>query len=196
MVTRTSDVRPELLAGSFLCLKCGLEAPEVPQQMRYTTPTICRNPQCNNASKNKWQLQMDRSKFADWQRIRVQEATDEIPAGSLPQSLDVIVRDEMVDDALRQLKSAGGALDGVEDIVTPRDAKDALTAKKMRQRPRLYEALAESIAPTVFEHKDIKHDMLLQLVGGVAKQTHEGIKLRGTINVRTEHATTAAAVQR
>ena len=45
VVTRTSDVRPELLAGSFLCLKCGLEAPEVPQQMRYTTPTICRNPQ-------------------------------------------------------------------------------------------------------------------------------------------------------
>ena len=81
----------------------------------------------------------------------------------------------MVDDALRQLKSAGGALDGVEDIVTPRDAKDALTAKKMRQRPRLYDALAESIAPTVFEHKDIKHDMLLQLVGGVAKQTHDGI---------------------
>merc|ERR1719375_2286165 len=65
--------------------------------MRYTTPTICRNPQCNNASKNKWQLQMDRSKFADWQRIRVQEATDEIPAGSLPRSLDVIVRDEMVE---------------------------------------------------------------------------------------------------
>jgi DNA replication licensing factor MCM6 len=265
VVTRTSDVRPELLSGSFLCLKCGLEAPEVPQQMRYTTPTICRNPQCNNASKNKWQLQMDRSKFADWQRIRVQEATDEIPAGSLPRSLDVIVRDEMVeqvkagdkivatgcpcvvpdagglaragenavagrlnnmaqgvtgaqsvagtremtykmlfsacgveraeeadgrgrdddeaDDALRQLKSAGGALDGVEDIVTPRDAKDALTAKKMRQRPRLYDALAESIAPAVFGHKDIKHGILLQLVGGVAKQTHEGIKLRGTINV-------------
>ena len=54
--------------------------------------------------------------------------------------------DDEADDALRQLKSAGGALDGVEDIVTPRDAKDALTAKKMRQRPRLYDALAESIA--------------------------------------------------
>ena len=66
-----------------------------------------------------------------------------------------------------------------------RDARreDALTAKKMRQRPRLYDALAESIAPAVFGHKDIKHGILLQLVGGVAKQTHEGIKLRGTINV-------------
>ena len=53
----------------------------------------------------------------------------------------------------------------------------------MRQRPRLYDALAESIAPAVFGHKDIKHGILLQLVGGVAKQTHEGIKLRGTINV-------------
>ena len=71
--------------------------------------------------------------------------------------------DDEADDALRQLKSAGGALDGVEDIVTPRDAKDALTAKKMRQRPRLYDALAESIAPAVFGHKDIKHGILLQL---------------------------------
>ena len=46
VVTRTSDVRPELLVGSFLCLKCGLAADDVEQQLRYTTPTICRNPQC------------------------------------------------------------------------------------------------------------------------------------------------------
>ena len=42
-VTRTTDVRPELISATFLCLKCGLEAPDVEQQLRYTTPTICRN---------------------------------------------------------------------------------------------------------------------------------------------------------
>ncbi|KAK7253426.1 minichromosome maintenance subunit [Aureococcus anophagefferens] len=71
-------------------------ADDVEQQLRYTTPTICRNPQCNNASAAAWQLQMERSR-ADWQRVRLQEAPDEIPAGSLPRSMDVLVRDEMVE---------------------------------------------------------------------------------------------------
>ena len=97
MVTRTSDVRPELLSGSFLCLKCGLEAPEVPQQMRYTTPTICGTPSATTPRRTSGNYKWIARKFADWQRIRVQEATDEIPAGSLPRSLDVIVRDEMVE---------------------------------------------------------------------------------------------------
>ena len=35
VVTRTSDVRPELIYGCFLCLKCGLESPEIEQQLRY-----------------------------------------------------------------------------------------------------------------------------------------------------------------
>lgn len=96
-VTRTSDVRPELLYGSFTCLKCGLTKADVEQQLRYTTPTICSNKQCNNSSLVAWNLEIERSTFSDWQRIRVQESPDEIPAGSLPRSFDVIVRDAMVE---------------------------------------------------------------------------------------------------
>lgn len=43
-VTRTSDVRPELLRGHFRCLLCDTEAAGVEQQFRYTTvppPTRC-----------------------------------------------------------------------------------------------------------------------------------------------------------
>ncbi|EIE90035.1 hypothetical protein RO3G_14746 [Rhizopus delemar RA 99-880] len=35
----------------------------------------------------------------DWQRIRIQENANEIPTGSMPRSLDVIVRNEMVERA-------------------------------------------------------------------------------------------------
>ena len=64
-ITRTSDVRPELLSGTFRCEACGLLAENVEQQFQYTTPTICKNPQCSNTSRNKWMLEFDKSIFVD-----------------------------------------------------------------------------------------------------------------------------------
>ena len=49
--------------------------------------------------KTTFELDMEKSKFVDWQRIRVQENSDEIPPGSMPRSMDVIVRHEVVDRA-------------------------------------------------------------------------------------------------
>jgi DNA replication licensing factor MCM6 len=47
----------------------------------------------------RWALLRQESKFADWQRVRMQETSKEIPAGSLPRSLDVIVRHDIVEKA-------------------------------------------------------------------------------------------------
>ena len=41
----------------------------------------------------------------------------------------------------------------------------------------------ESIAPTMFGHQYVKQVVLLMLLGGVLKLTHEGINLKGDINV-------------
>ena len=46
-----------------------------------------------------WQLQIDTSKFTDWQKVRIQENPSEIPTGSMPRSLDVILRGELVERA-------------------------------------------------------------------------------------------------
>ncbi|KAL7572391.1 hypothetical protein ACA910_021600 [Epithemia clementina (nom. ined.)] len=97
VVTRTSEVRPELLAGSFRCLKCGLLASRVPQHFHYTRPTVCRNPRCKNESPLQFCLETATSDLTDWQKLRVQERSDEIPPGSMPRSLDVMVRHEMVE---------------------------------------------------------------------------------------------------
>lgn len=53
----------------------------------------------------------------------------------------------------------------------------------MSHTPQIYERLVNSVAPTVFGHQDIKRAILLMLFGGVHKETHEGINLRGDINV-------------
>lgn len=54
---------------------------------------------------------------------------------------------------------------------------------RMKNQDDLYTKLANSIAPSVHGHLDIKKGVMLQLFGGIPKKTKEGIKLRGDINI-------------
>ncbi|GAA5959122.1 hypothetical protein JCM3765_006348 [Sporobolomyces pararoseus] len=96
-VTRTSEVRPELTFGSFICLMCKGVVRDVEQQFKYTEPSMCPNLTCSNQSA--WKLSIEQSKFSDWQKVRIQENSNEIPTGSMPRSLDVILRAEIVERA-------------------------------------------------------------------------------------------------
>lgn len=55
--------------------------------------------------------------------------------------------------------------------------------KSMLDSDHIYSRLVESIAPTVYGHEIVKKGLLLQLMGGVHKQTGEGMHLRGDINI-------------
>ncbi|KAI0638417.1 MCM-domain-containing protein [Trametes polyzona] len=263
-VTRTSEVRPELLYGSFICEVCGGLVNDIEQQFKYTEPSLCPNPTCGN--RTAWQLQIDTSKFTDWQKVRIQENPSEIPTGSMPRSLDVILRSELVERAKagdkcvftgtfivvpdvsqlglpggnkaelqREAARSGGAAGaassvggagvtglkslGVRDLAYKtaflacmvhdadgragtniRGEEDAteddgqafarsLTEpefeelKHMLESDHIYSRLVESIAPTVYGHEIVKKGLLLQLMGGVHKQTPEGMHLRGDINI-------------
>ncbi|KAK7695399.1 hypothetical protein QCA50_000035 [Cerrena zonata] len=262
-VTRTSEVRPELLYGSFICEICGGLVNEIEQQFKYTEPNLCPNPTCGN--RNLWQLQIDSSKFTDWQKVRIQENPSEIPTGSMPRSLDVILRNELVERAkagdkcvftgtfivvpdvsqlglpggnkaelMREASRANGNSGasavggagvtglkrlGVRDLqyktaflacmVHDADGRAgtnirgeeedgeedgqafarSLTEpefdelKQMIESDHIYSRLVESIAPTVYGHEIVKKGLLLQLMGGVHKQTQEGMHLRGDINI-------------
>ncbi len=257
-VTRTSEVRPELLYGVFECKACNTDSDPVEQQFKYTEPMQCRNPSCGNghgAPPGSWELLVARSSFVDWQRVRVQENSDEIPAGSMPRSMDIILRHGATERAkagdkatftgclivvpdLAQLYkqgaisssssrpakgSFGGAGEGIsglkalgvrdltyrtaflaqsvarggasgimaeEDESTP-DAEylnslsepEKAAFQAMASSPNLYGDLVRSVAPTIHGHDSIKKGLLLMLLGGVAKKTPDGIRLRGDINV-------------
>lgn len=94
-VTRTSEVRPELLLGTFMCMECEDLFENVEQQFRYTEPPMCQG--CQN--KKEWKLDVEKSTFVDWQRVRLQENAQEIPAGSMPRTIDVILRNDNVESA-------------------------------------------------------------------------------------------------
>lgn len=93
--TRTTQVRPELIKGCFSCKDCGTIINNVDQEFKYTEPLICSNHLCTN--RKLWNINIEESVFANWQRIHVQENTNEIPPGSLPRYIDVIVRNDLVE---------------------------------------------------------------------------------------------------
>ena len=55
--------------------------------------------------------------------------------------------------------------------------------KAMIESDHIYSRLVESIAPTVYGHEIVKKGLLLQLMGGVHKQTAEGMHLRSTVRL-------------
>ena len=96
-VTRTTEIRPELLKGAFKCQDTGRLIKDVEQQFRLTYPNLGTSNGNTNASK--YDLVPVESVFTDWQKLRVQEHSGDIPAGSMPRSIDVILRNEVVDTA-------------------------------------------------------------------------------------------------
>ncbi|KAI9928381.1 hypothetical protein ASPWEDRAFT_38782 [Aspergillus wentii DTO 134E9] len=96
-ITRTSEIRPELSLGTFICEQCKSVVPNVEQTFRYTEPPECPNSTCGN--RIGWRLDIGKSTFVDWQKVKLQESSHEIPTGSMPRTMDVILRGEMVDRA-------------------------------------------------------------------------------------------------
>jgi len=93
-VTRTTEVKPELLVGTFQCNECQREVTGISQQFKVTMPTVCPSRNCGN--RTNWTLMTESrtTRWGDWQRLRLQESESEVPAGSMPRAMDVIVRDE------------------------------------------------------------------------------------------------------
>lgn len=68
-VTRTTEVKPELLLGTFKCSECGSISESVEQQFKFTEPIRCVNENCMN--RTKWETINSESTFIDWQKLRV-----------------------------------------------------------------------------------------------------------------------------
>ena len=92
-VTRTTEVRPELLKGAFKCRDTGKVYKDVEQQFKLTYPNE------GVTGTTKFDLVPEESVFTDWQKLRMQEHSGDIPAGSMPRSIDIILRNEVVDSA-------------------------------------------------------------------------------------------------
>lgn len=250
-VVRTHSVHPELIIGCFRCKDC-LHEQLAQQQFRFTQPEFCSNGNCNN--RTRFELVLDKSRFTDFQRFRIQETQQELPRGCIPRSFDVVVRGaDQVEciqpgdqcdfiGTLIAIPDVGQIMSGVFGTVTSElgsesgvtglkslgikdmthslaflanaciiegqskpcvntdanfrdsayesvlDASDftkeeIMTIEKMSKDDRLLNNLSSSLFTSIYGSEEVKKGIILQLLGGVPKQTPTGTKLRGDINI-------------
>ncbi|XP_029173730.1 DNA replication licensing factor Mcm6 [Nylanderia fulva] len=129
-VVRTHPVHPELVLGTFICMDCNAIIKNVEQQFKFTNPTICTNPVCSN--RRRFMLDVDNSVFVDFQKVRIQETQAELPRGSIPRSVEIILRAETV-----ELVQAGDRYDFTGTlIVVPDVGALALSTAKAEIGPK------------------------------------------------------------
>ncbi|KAI0720419.1 MCM-domain-containing protein [Fomitopsis betulina] len=157
-------------------------------------------------------MQTRACRFSPFQEIKIQEMADQVPVGHIPRSMtvhvhgsltrqmspgDVVhlggiflpipytgfqaVRAGLLTDTyleahhIHQLKKQYSEME-----VTPEIQRQII---QLKDDPQLYVKLAQSIAPEIYGHLDVKKALLLLLVGGVTKTLGDGMKIRGDLNM-------------
>lgn len=184
-VTRTTEVRPELFTGAFRCLECMQMVSGVQQQFKYTSPTVCPNDTCGN--RNKWTPVVEESTFVDWQKVKVQENPDEVPAGSLPRTIDVILRNSQVESVRPGDKAVfSGSLVVVPDVAALTAPGERLQSRLAVDRTNIGGGSGENVTglvngPARTGVRELTYKLAFIACGTQSLETQEGM-----INIRTE----------
>ncbi|KAE9409787.1 minichromosome maintenance protein mcm7p [Gymnopus androsaceus JB14] len=157
-------------------------------------------------------MQTRACRFSPFQEVKIQELSDQVPVGHIPRSMTVHVNGNITrlmnpGDVVHlggiflpipytgfQAIRAGLLTDTYLEVHHIHQEKkqyaDMETTPEMQQTidelkvdPSLYTKLAQSIAPEIYGHEDVKKALLLLLIGGVTKVTADGLKIRGDINI-------------
>ncbi|MBO3802745.1 MAG: AAA family ATPase [Candidatus Brockarchaeota archaeon] len=211
IVVRSTQVKSLLVVGRFVCKRCG-ERQDVPQSgdvMRY--PAVCGEPSCAQRGSGAFELLESESEFVDVQEIRLQERPEDLPAGQLPRTADIHVFDDMVDvarpgDRVTLVGIVVGEAEyhpfrgryrtfnlklqcnymevaGLEEEDVTISEEEEREFIKMSKDAWLFKKLVASVAPSIFGLEDEKEAIILQMLGGNAKELPDGVRIRGDINV-------------
>ena len=210
VVVRSSEVMTQLKTGAFRCMSCQTVTPADQVGSLYTTPRAC--PVCNRSGLGTFELEPSLSTFEDFQSISLQERPEDLPAGHMPQTLDLALTDDLVSSArpgdrvvvtgmvnVKQRAAGFGrsksrvfelsldtnhiAVETGEQLEAELDEESIRSFRADASQPWHYKKLISSIAPSIHGMENVKEAVLLQLAGGNPKEFRDGIKVRGDVNV-------------
>jgi len=211
IITKCSLVRPKVVKSVHFCPATGKTMERVYSDLTSVDayPSTAAYPTQDDDG-NPLQTEFGLSKFKDHQTLTVQEMPEKAPAGQLPRSVDIIVDNDLVDQAkpgdrvqivgsYRCLPGKqGGYTSGTfrtvliannvqlltKELNPNLTAEDVQKCKKFsKQKGNVFDILSKSLAPSIHGHEYIKKALLCQLLGGVEKNLPNGTRLRGDINI-------------
>lgn len=95
MVTRASDVKPQITVCTYTCDLCGSEIFQDVISPQYMPLQKCPSQRCeDNKTSGKLQVHTRASRFMKYQELRLQELPDQVPVGHIPRSITVHCKGE------------------------------------------------------------------------------------------------------
>ncbi|MEM0454044.1 MAG: hypothetical protein QXO98_05260 [Sulfolobales archaeon] len=161
-------------------------------------------------SRGIFRLIVEKSRYKNWQKVVLQERPEEVPAGHIPRSVEVVLTDDVVDMArpgdrvsiigvvklLKEFRRKSispvfnvyieannviVAQKFLEEVKLGRDDEDFI--RKLGRDPLIRRKIIASVAPSIYGLWDIKESIALQLFGGIPKVAPDGTKIRGDIHI-------------
>ena len=71
----------------------------------------------------------------------------------------------------------------LEMSLTDKDKEDIEEVRANTPEDLLFEKLAKSVHPEIFGMEEVKKALLLLMIGGITKETHDKLRIRGEINI-------------
>lgn len=213
IVTRVSDVKPFLAVNTYSCDRCGCEVFQEITTRQFTPLVECQSAYCKtNNFKGSLHQQTRASKFLKFQEVKIQEMTDQVPMGHIPRTMTVYlfqnqvrtvnpgdsvyisgiflplpyvgfraIRAGLITDTYLEAQYVHSLKKQYNQMETSPEMEEVIN--KLANDPDVYNRLSNSIAPEIYGHEDVKKALLLLLVGGASKETGDGMKIRGDINI-------------
>lgn len=202
VVTRRSGVFPLYSIVKFTCLKCkGVFGPFIVSQYN---PTQCFECQ----SKGPFIVNSSETIYKDFQKLTLQEVPGTVPPGSLPRSKEVLLFYDLIDCAKpgeevevigiykNNFNVALNIKNGFPVFFTVIEAvsvskkvgrieiteDDVKEIKKISRHPDVKNIIINSIAPSIYGHREVKRAIALAMFGGMPKEASSH-RIRGDINV-------------
>ncbi len=204
MIKRASQVKPEVVSAIFECSQCGDRYEKEQDSSELKSPYKC---DCGSRK-----FDVVEKKMTDTQTITVEENPESREGSEQPSTLSVRLEGDLVDPEFQKRVVPGNVahITGVlkESPIKKNSKKfdiymDAnylqpvqmefeqleLTEEEieeieaMGEQDDIFEQIVDSIAPSIFGHKQVKKAIALQLFGGVKKTREDGVKSRGDIHI-------------
>ncbi len=206
IVVRATPIKPLIVKAAFKCRKCNELTSAEQSGTAMMAVSLCQY------CKSKYlDLSAEDSVFMDYQELRVQERPEDLPPGQLPRSMDMNVKDDLVDvarpgdrvtvtgivRAVRERPGAGSRhrifelymdtnfvdIPSRETEVIELTPEEEEEIKKLSKDPWIHRKILRSIAPSIYGYDDIKEAILYLLFGGISKGLPDGVRIRGDVNV-------------
>jgi len=204
MIKRASQVKPEVVSAIFECSQCGDRYEKEQDSSELKSPYKC---DCGSRK-----FDVVEKKMTDTQTITVEENPESREGSEQPSTLSVRLEGDLVDPEFQKRVVPGNVahITGVlkespikknskkfdiymdanylqpvqmefEQLELTEDEIDEIEA--MAEQDDIFDQIVDSIAPSIFGHKQVKKAIALQLFGGVKKTREDGVKSRGDIHI-------------